>query len=264
MEKLPYYKMWVADAEVDENFRAMNDTELGFYWRCLNHSWINLGLPLDPGERARALRTSRKAADKHWLRVGRCFAENGDRYFNRRQEKERIRAREKSGKCSDAVRTRYERMNERSSGDGTDDLLRARARPDSDYDSDSVVVGEVVEEVSLILPDQKFQECMGVFIGFGIEVSEVDLRDCAAKWLSLDSVEQRSAHEYADRMAEPGGLWRRRGTEFIPRPWNYLREQHWKRKAAQWVIPEEREKSRTEQNQAAAAERFIRESGGVV
>ncbi len=100
---LPYYKMYPADAETDENFRAMNDTELGFYWRCLNHAWINGSLPADPENRARTLRTTRRTADKLWDRVGKCFIETEDdhlRLVNRRQEEERDRAISKSEKNS--------------------------------------------------------------------------------------------------------------------------------------------------------------------
>jgi len=89
---LPYFKLYPSDAELDENFRAMDDSELGFYWRCLNHSWVNHGLPADPETRARVLRCEKSYADIQWQRVGKCFGPmkgNPDRLVNPRQEKDR-------------------------------------------------------------------------------------------------------------------------------------------------------------------------------
>lgn len=110
-KQLPFYKMYVADAETDENFRMLEDAELGFYWRCLNHSWVNGGLPADPDKRARALRTPREMADKLWQMVQCCFvlSEDGTRYLNDRQERERADAISKSECNTKAVRSRYER-----------------------------------------------------------------------------------------------------------------------------------------------------------
>lgn len=51
----------------------MDDADIGFYIRCLNHAWVNGGIPADATERARALRTRKDTADKRWLRVGKCF-----------------------------------------------------------------------------------------------------------------------------------------------------------------------------------------------
>jgi uncharacterized protein YdaU (DUF1376 family) len=111
-KKLPYFKWYPGDAETDENFKSMDDAEIGFYMRCLNHAWLNGGLPADPGDRARALRSPRKYCDSQWGRVGRCFEldmEDGERLVNRRQEEERSKAETKSQRATNSVRTRYER-----------------------------------------------------------------------------------------------------------------------------------------------------------
>lgn len=112
----------------------MSDQELGFFHRCLNHSWINNGLPSDLNELARAMRVKRSYITKVWPRVGRCFYESEGKLLNKRQESERAHASEKSERNTRAVRTRYERSYERS----TDELQHAGARPDSDSVSDSV------------------------------------------------------------------------------------------------------------------------------
>ena len=109
---LPYFRWYPADAETDANFRAMSDAEIGFYIRCLNHAWINGGIPADSCERARVLRTRRDTADKYWLRVGKCFvtSENDPQLLvNPRAETERRLAMSKSIKATESVNTRYER-----------------------------------------------------------------------------------------------------------------------------------------------------------
>ncbi len=40
MKKLPFYKMYPADAEMDENFRLMTLEQRGMYWTLLNHSGL--------------------------------------------------------------------------------------------------------------------------------------------------------------------------------------------------------------------------------
>jgi uncharacterized protein YdaU (DUF1376 family) len=90
---LPYYTLYPSDFETDEKIRLMEDDELGLFMRCMNHAWINDGLPQDPEEIRRALRDSPDSFQRKWARVGECFpvAEDGRRR-NSRQEKERAKA----------------------------------------------------------------------------------------------------------------------------------------------------------------------------
>ena len=115
-KELPYFRWFPKDAESDAKYAAMSLTELGLYHRCLNHSWMNDGLPGDPQEIARELRVPIKDFIRHWPRVSACFA-GEDRMRNPRQEQERAHARTKSEQASDAVKKRIER----SSGDSSDD-----------------------------------------------------------------------------------------------------------------------------------------------
>lgn len=106
---LPYFKWYPKDCDVDEDVRAMDDRELGFYIRCLNHSWVNGSLPADVSEIARIMKSPRSYVAKIWPRVSRCFAPSEDpaRLVNNRQEEERSKAIRKSEKATDSVRTRY-------------------------------------------------------------------------------------------------------------------------------------------------------------
>lgn len=109
LKKLPFYKMYPADAEVDENFRLMSFESRGVYWTLLNHSWINDGLPESIEDIRELLRMAEKDFSRVWVRVSKCFEVVDGRHRNRRQEVERFEVRSKSEKATDAVRTRYER-----------------------------------------------------------------------------------------------------------------------------------------------------------
>lgn len=93
---LPYYSMYPKDFDADKHVRAMEDCEIGLYIRCLNHAWINDGLPADPEEIRRLFRDNPKDFTKKWGRVEPCFpvTEDGLRR-NPRQEKERREATER-------------------------------------------------------------------------------------------------------------------------------------------------------------------------
>src|SRR5436309_8652446 len=123
---------------------AMTDEQRGFFHHCLNVSWINVGLPADPKERARVLERTRNQADARWAGAvasqfvpPHLLASNPplllDCYppgylVNARQEQERVLARQKSASAADSAKARYERST-------TETRRRSSTRA---YDSDSV------------------------------------------------------------------------------------------------------------------------------
>ncbi len=112
MSRLPFFKWYPADAECDANFRAMDDADIGFYIRCLNHSWINGSIPADPIERARVLRTRVDVANRRWERVAKSFVNSTldrDRLVNPRQELERESATSRCIKATESANRRYNR-----------------------------------------------------------------------------------------------------------------------------------------------------------
>jgi uncharacterized protein YdaU (DUF1376 family) len=112
---------------MDEKYTAMTDTEVGFFHRCLNTAWVNIGLPADLDSLARVMRVNRSYLDRIWKVVGECWYQEGDRLFNRTQEEERTHATTKSESATKSVRSRYERR--------TNDLPRALAQ-ESESESD--------------------------------------------------------------------------------------------------------------------------------
>lgn len=142
MAKLPYYTLYPSDFDADERVRLMEDAELGLYLRCLNHAWLNDGLPEDPEEIRRLLRDTPNEFCMKWVRVSACFpvAEDGRRR-NERQEKERAAALDKAEKAKKGAEASWQsRRNANAkqthSGGIADAMLRAS---DSDSGSDSVV-----------------------------------------------------------------------------------------------------------------------------
>src|SRR5579883_1056784 len=94
--RLAYYSMYPKDFDSDDLVRSMEDCELGLYLRCLNHAWINDGLPADPEEIRRRFRDDPDAFSKKWERVKLCFPLSSEgKRRNPRQEKERAEAEEK-------------------------------------------------------------------------------------------------------------------------------------------------------------------------
>lgn len=67
----------------------MDDREFGFYMRCLNHSWLNRGLPADLQEVARIIGRPEAYVTRVWPRVGKCFEEHEGRLVNPKQEEQR-------------------------------------------------------------------------------------------------------------------------------------------------------------------------------
>ena len=108
MTRLPYFRMYPKDFDTDENVRMLDLTETGLFVLCLNHAWINDGLPADPEDIARALKIPNLS--KIWPRVSKCFYPDGDRLRNKRQEEERSVAVAKSENNSRAARTPRERL----------------------------------------------------------------------------------------------------------------------------------------------------------
>ncbi len=123
---LPYFKWYPSDAECDENFRAMSDAEIGFYIRCLNHSWINGSIPADPAKRAKVLRTRLDVANRMWESVGKMYSPkeqsrtlsdlsstlDRDHLVNRRQESERESATSRRAKSLFANEVKYSRRSQ--------------------------------------------------------------------------------------------------------------------------------------------------------
>jgi hypothetical protein len=89
MKKPPAFQWYPRDCDTDENVRMMDDSEFGFYVRCLNHSWVNDGLPVSLEDVARIIGRPLARVEKYWVRVGNCFVVIDNRLRNLKQEAQR-------------------------------------------------------------------------------------------------------------------------------------------------------------------------------
>lgn len=218
MKALPYFQWYPSDADTDENFRAMSDEEIGFYVRCLNHAWMNDGLPVDPEERSRILKTPLKIANSRWVRVGRCFQEIAGRYVNRRQEEERTKAQTKSESATKSVRSRYERRAN----------VALRASESESVSDSSVNSGGGAGGTASPRLDPLAAEAWAGFITAwgdcgGAGCSGPDWVDAAWEWSRMD---------FEQRVAAIRGLAKRKGADdpaLRGLPKNFLEKRKWER-----------------------------------
>lgn len=222
MPDLPYFQWYPADCDTDEKVKSMSDAELGFYVRCLNHAWLNRGLPADSKERARCLRVSESYLSKMWARVGNCFElspHDQNRLVNNRQEFERSKALDKSKNNTRAVRTRYERstnVDERSENVG----IRA-----SDSDSSEVSRKEDAVKFGSWETDESFHPLIVLYRQSGKPVIDEDFIDAWWAWKILDFEQKRMR---IDRLKSNLDRHLYNDPTFIPAPRKFI-EREWKR-----------------------------------
>jgi uncharacterized protein YdaU (DUF1376 family) len=131
-------------------------------------------------------------------------------------------------------------------------VVEAPKRATASVDSDTGVA-----LIPAAVNDAMFHGLMGAFLSLGVAISETDLRKCAMLWVSLDMPAKDQAVAHAG--INTRGPWAQRPEKFVPRPWNYLQERQWERRAA--APARDRPMSRAESAHNVAAEAFMREKG---
>jgi uncharacterized protein YdaU (DUF1376 family) len=271
VKKLPYFKMYPADADTDEHFRLMTFEQRGLYWTLLNHAWLNDGLPASVDDIRDLCRLAQPEFDRMWERVSKCFEVVDGRLRNRRQEKERAEVRSKSEQSADAARKMHERKasagaDAHASAERPQDFRRADAVPRA-YDSVSESAFEVDFNKSenqegskpeTVTDDQTaFEELLGMFLALGRGMTVADRIRCENEWKALAFHDKlRAVRHVRASLAE----WRTRPTEKIAQPWNYLREHHWERAAPRLLI-QTRPPTRAEEAHERAAKAFMEQAG---
>ena len=96
-----------------------------------------------------------------------------------------------------------------------------------------------------------FEQLMGAFLSLGVAVSPGDLKRCRGIWSSLDSADKDAA--LRDVLAKHAG-WSGRAEQYVPRPWNYLANGQWKRKAV--AHGRNQDESKGEASMRRASEQF--------
>lgn len=108
MAKSPSFQGYPGDCDTNEDVKAMDDAEFGFYMRCLNHAWLNDGLPADFDELARVMGKTKKISKDFGQGSGKFLVHDG-RFVNPRQEKQRSSARDLAGSKRSAAKARWDK-----------------------------------------------------------------------------------------------------------------------------------------------------------
>ncbi len=130
MNKAPSFQWYPKDCDTDETVRLMDDEQFGCYVRCLNHAWLNHGLPSDLQSLRRLFggggsdeettyerreddgQTTRKRRDRFnriWKVVGVCFVLDDEtgRLVNLKQELQRKEQKEFSESRRRAAKSKW-------------------------------------------------------------------------------------------------------------------------------------------------------------
>lgn len=276
---LPYYPMNPKDCDTDENFRLLDDAEIGMWLRLLNHSWENDGLPSDPEEIRRAFRYTAEQFAERWPRVSRCFPVYEDgRRRNPRQEKERVKAvaiveRSKKGagarwKCSSTAQAMPKqsasidqaipRASESSGSSGSVVVLEKR---NSEAPQNSVeVVDDRDNPLSII------DELVPIYGKAGAPISPAQQELCLRHIMSIEPPERRRKVTQYVKWAIVSGKWRTAAkTKSL---YNLLTDglNDWDIEITPEMLRRIREPTKGEEAQNIAARRFeqrMREEGRV-
>src|SRR5438105_1364001 len=106
-ERPPSFQWYPKDQDTNEDIRLMTDEEYGFYVRCLNHAWMNDGLPERMEDLAKLFRTTKTQVQRRWKKVGKLFFFSENRWKNLKQEEQRAEAKKFSENRRAAANSRW-------------------------------------------------------------------------------------------------------------------------------------------------------------
>lgn len=113
----PFYRYFPADMAGSGKVQMMNATAFGIYQALLNCSWQEGPLPDDPALLWRPSKAdSLEEFERYWPLVRKCWDETPDGLVNKRMEKERARATDRSDKAKESARSRWGNANADANG----------------------------------------------------------------------------------------------------------------------------------------------------
>lgn len=107
--KPPSFQWYPKDCDTDETVRTMSDEEFGFYMRCLNHAWLNNGLPEDFEKLAKLFPRDRRILRRLWETVRPLFVLEDGRYLHPKLETQRQTVRYYVDSKRRAARARWDK-----------------------------------------------------------------------------------------------------------------------------------------------------------
>jgi uncharacterized protein YdaU (DUF1376 family) len=262
-KKLPFYQMHPADFDTDENVRGMGLLDVGLFLICLNHSWMNDGLPSDPERIQKVLRVKPTEFGKCWKSVEPLFPLQDDgRRRNPRQERERTAAKSSSKTQSERGKKGAEARWNRDASSMPEALPKheqaiARASESLSVSDSGFVFGESAERGLEISVGPILDELESVYKQAGAPIPEKHRQLAAQLLISVPPEKRHRVPNYC-KWALVTGKWPSAAkTKALL---NVLRDGDWDVEITPRVLPIAREPSRSQQSHDEAADIFRREN----
>ncbi len=237
MAKPPAFQWYPKDCDTDENVRAMSDQEFGFYMRCLNHCWLNAGLPAELPEMALVMGRKLSYVEKVWKRVGKCFEIRDGRFVNPKQEDQRGSAREFVESRRRAANMRWSSKQEQSTRNAHASTVQCSPLNTEEYidpkqyaeaEAEAVRAGELIAMPLLgrHALDEGFMSFMQEF-GEIRPLIEADYSLAYDEWLGISNLEKLKAIE---SLRERRALGLFSDANKVPMPQNWLKRKEFNRR----------------------------------
>lgn len=219
--KPPAFQWYPKECDTDENVRMMNDSEFGFFVRCLNHAWLNDGLPDNAEDIGRALGRPTPIVEKYWIRVGKCFTIQDGRNRNAKQELQRKEASAFIETKKKAANARWNQS--RSNARAYADALRMECPASASASASAKVHIPEAKNVNF-LAFQKLYESSGKALNEG------DWRNCAMVAVELNHSDQYFGETINPYIQSQLSEWRAKADKaFVPFPASLLKKSPWTR-----------------------------------
>jgi uncharacterized protein YdaU (DUF1376 family) len=226
LKTLPYFRWYPADAVGDEFYAHLTCAELGVYHRCLDHSWMNDGIPADTAALAIICHMSRKPFEKVWGKVNQRWSaspRDPARLVNPRQERERdyaIRVGENNKRPGNANAFK-------SRTDGDKNAFHAGARRASDSVSDSDSEQPTQKKEPATREPDLFDAFWEIFVDGGKALNDEDKGAALKLWLDFSLDDQQKIIAWAKTQLYEKWTEER----YMPMPAKVLRDKGWTRVA---------------------------------
>ena len=240
MAKLPYYSLYPGDFDSDERMRSLDDCEVGLFLRCLNHAWLNNGLPDDPEEIERIIpgKRSPETFQKLWERVSKCFIRTtAGRLVNHRQEEEREKALGKSAKAKDSAGRRWSNHDAnalRTHCESDANAIPAHMPSQSERNALQIHTHTQTKTTddanALRTHDNSLVDAFENFIAR--YPNRVGTEEACRQWVSMvgSEITMTSLSEVMAGLNRwiASRQWKNENGKYIPKPSNWLRDRLWK------------------------------------
>ena len=119
-ENAHWYPRYAKDFLTSESVMCMTLEQKGMYSHLLDYAWVNNGIPTNKAHLQMLCLCDEQTFNRCWTSVEIMFKQNGNRYYNERQELERKKYSDKKEKCAKAGRASALARKKEGNGRSTD------------------------------------------------------------------------------------------------------------------------------------------------